>query len=239
MTDDRNRILTVPRFNSLPWLVHGFGTAAWAERDFAASEELQSLRPVYLRQIHTDIVRAPEESLGKAPEGDAWATDRPGFLLVIKTADCLPLLLVDPNRRAVGAVHCGWKSTLLGIAATAVRAMKERCGADPDSMIAALGPCIETSCLEIGPEVDSAFRDAGLSAVLTPHPAASGRSLLDLRAANRHQLLSSGMGEDNILSLDFCTRCERELHSWRRDRDPAARMLNFIGIRPLHRLPPQ
>lgn len=78
MTADRNRILTVPRLDAIPWLVHGFGTADWTEEDFAASGDLRNFRPVYLRQIHTDIVRTPEETAAEPPEGDAWVTDRPG-----------------------------------------------------------------------------------------------------------------------------------------------------------------
>jgi len=239
MTADRNRILTVPRLDGISWLVHGFGTADWMEDDFASSEALRDFRPVYLRQIHTDIVRTPDPNTDESPEGDAWITDVPGFLLVIKTADCLPLLLADPRRRAVGAVHCGWRSTRLGIAAKAVQAMEERFGADPAAIIAALGPCIGTPCYEVGPEVAREFRDAGLPDVLRPHPSDRERSLLDIREANKRQLLKSGLGANHIVSLDLCTRCEPALHSWRRDRNPAARMLNFIGLHPPHRVSPQ
>ncbi|HSA95783.1 MAG TPA: peptidoglycan editing factor PgeF [Acidobacteriota bacterium] len=224
--------LTVPRFAAVPGLVHGFGDARWIEADFLAFAEGQGLRPVIMRQLHSDVVHRLEQAPEKKLEGDALITDVPGLLLVIRTADCLPVLLVDEAKRAVAAVHCGWRGTEKRILEKAVRAMGEAYGSKPAGMMAALGPCIGPACYEVGPEVKAGFLRAGLPpSVFSPAPGREKKSLLDLREANAWLLRGLGLRKDRIFGAGpVCTHCETQLLSYRRNPHDPRRMVNFIGL---------
>jgi YfiH family protein len=161
MTDAPAGYSTVPRLAKIVGLVHGFGGAGWSEADFLAFAASRDLRPVIMRQVHSETVHR----LGEAPagklEGDALMTDVPGLLLVIRTADCLPVFLVDEKNRAAAAVHCGWRGTEKRILERAVEAMVRSYGSEPGAMLAALGPCIGSACYEVGPEVRKGFLRVG------------------------------------------------------------------------------
>src|SRR5512136_47828 len=185
MTDSRCPYLSVPRLAAVPGLVHGFGEARWSEADFLAFAEAQAMRPVIMHQLHSDIIHRLEQAPAKKLDGDALMTNVPGLLLVIRTADCLPVLLVDEANRAVAAVHCGWRGTEKRILEKAVRAMGEAYGSKPGEMLGALGPCIGPACYEVGPEVRAGFLRAGFPpTVFCPAPGREKKSLLDLREAN-------------------------------------------------------
>lgn len=130
-----------------------------------------------LRQIHSSLVyRVRSESSGsleynpsgcapahvesqsRLPSGDALLTDQPGILLSVQTADCLPILLVDPARRAVAAVHAGWRGLLQRIAEKTVGEMQRVFHSRPEELRAAIGPSIRACCYEVGQEVVEAFR---------------------------------------------------------------------------------
>jgi YfiH family protein len=240
MTGERTAYLTLPELAALPALIHGFGTGEWPEEEFLAFSAAGGMTPVIMRQLHSDRIHR----LGAAPpqklEGDALMTDVPGLLLVIRTADCLPVFLVDPKRRAAAAVHCGWRGTEKRILEKAVRAMRGAYGSEPGDMLAALGPCIGASCYEVGPEVREGFLRAGLPpSVFTerghvPKAHVPGRkALLDLRLANVWLLEGMGIAKANILEEGpACTHCGPALLSYRRDPRDTRRMVNFIGFLP-------
>jgi len=146
---------------AVPGFVHGFGDARWSESDFLAFAASRGLQPVVMNQVHSDTVHRLDAVPTGKPDGDALMTNVPGLLLVIRTADCLPVLLVDPENRAVAAVHCGWRGTEKRILEKAVWAMGEAYGSNPADMLAALGPCIGGACYEVGPEVREGFLRAG------------------------------------------------------------------------------
>jgi polyphenol oxidase len=216
---------TAPRFAAVPWLVHGFGRAGWGEEDIGAAAELRGFRPVIMRQLHSDILHRLDRAPAAKLEGDALMTNVPGILLVVRTADCLPVLLVDPARRATAAVHCGWRGTQKRILEKTARAMNRAYGTGPGDLLAALGPCIGAACYEVGPEVREAFEKAGFP------PDVFAKSLLDLRVANRWLLENLGVKPANIWTSDACTHCDPGLLSYRRHKGEARRMYNFIGIR--------
>jgi YfiH family protein len=232
--------LTVPRLAAVPGLVHGFGEARWSEADFLAFAALKGFRPVIMHQLHSDIIHRLDEAPGKKLEGDALMTNVPGLLLVIRTADCLPVLLVDEEKQAVAAVHCGWRGTEKRILEKAVKAMVEAYGSKPAGMQAALGPCIGPACYEVGPEVKRAFLQAGfpegvfvergrLPAIEIPNY--QGRYLLDLRAANTWILRTLGFKKGSVFNPGaVCTHCEPRLLSYRRNSADPRRMHNFIGL---------
>lgn len=234
MTDDPAGYSTVPRLAEIAGLVHGFGGAGWSEADFLAFAASRDLRPVIVRQLHSDTIRRLTGVPAGKLDGDALMTNMPGLLLVIRTADCLPVFLVDARNRAAAAVHCGWRGTEKRILEKAVLAMVRSYGSEPGVMLATLGPCIGSACYEVGPEVRESFLRAGFPLeVLTDVPGRPGKSLLDLRAANIWLLDGMGFMKNNILDSDpACTHCEPGLLSYRRDPADSRRMYNFIGFTP-------
>ena len=208
---DSDSIYRVSELESLPWLIHGFGTR---RSDIPAS----FAHLATLKQVHaTDCVTANGRT-GVLGEGDALLENTPGSLIAVKTADCIPLLLVDDANRAVAAVHAGWRGTAAKIAQRAVDAMRSQFGTDPKHLHAAIGPAIGNCCFEVGPEVAAQFgRD--------------GRVHIDLAEENRGQLLKAGVTPAQIYTSNLCTMCGAgEFHSFRRDREQAGRMYSFVGL---------
>ena len=228
------RIVGVPALVDLPGLVHGFeqrlGHARGESRDEGrarvAGALVSSGRLRLLRQVHgTHVCHAPWEG---TPEGDAAVATQPGELLGIETADCLPVLIIDPVRRAVAAAHAGWRGTAAGVAARAVEAIVAK-GSKPADLVAALGPSIGVCCYEVGPEVEAAFGPAGAH-FFQAGPRA--RAHLDVRAANRAQLVAAGLGDAAIHDVPDCTYHQPDRYfSYRRDGRGAGRMINFVGFR--------
>ncbi|MGC4049527.1 MAG: peptidoglycan editing factor PgeF [Paludibaculum sp.] len=206
---DPQHIYRVSELDSIPWLVHGFGTR------FADVPAL--ITPLAtVKQIHSaDCVVAAGRS-GVLGEADALLEDTPGTAVAVKTADCIPILLVDVKRRAVAAVHAGWRGTVARIGPRALDAMRERFGTDADDVVAAVGPGIGPCCYEVGPDVAAQFGK-------------EGRVRLDLAEENRRQLSDAGIPTLHVAGM--CTRCGDEFHSFRRDAERAGRMYSFVGIR--------
>jgi len=225
-------MITIPRLDKLAFLVHGFGDGALSAAGLKRLAARSSLRPVFLRQFHSDTVRFAVRVPRESPRGDALVTRTPGLLLVVKTADCLPVLLVDADRRVVAAVHCGWRGTLLGILERTVQGMGERYGCDPARLVAVFGPCIGAGCYEVGEDVRGRFlRAAYPKRLFRRAPGRSGKNLFDLAGANRLQLRRAGLEGRNIFAADVCTHCDPRYPSYRRDGKRAGRMLSFIALR--------
>ncbi len=154
---------------------------------------------------------------------DGMVTKDPGILLFITTADCVPVLLCDPLKGAVGAVHSGWKGTLGGIAGNAVRMMTEEFGSNPKDILASIGPSICVSCYEVTEDLYEAFSQSALyqdAYLLCNRPwedadpekeeaifyrKENGRFQLDLWQANRHVLLSAGLLPEHTAIGGLCT----------------------------------
>jgi YfiH family protein len=224
--------LTVPRLAAIAGLVHGFGRARWKEADFLNFAASRKMSPVIMRQLHSDVLHRLQAVPPKKFEGDALMTDVPGLILVIRTADCLPVFLVDATNRAVAAVHCGWRGTEKRILEKAVRAMGDAYGSKPAGMLAALGPCIGSACYEVGREIRDGFFGAGFPpSLFVDAPGRPGKFLLDLKAANHWLLAGCGFKKGNILDIGPpCTHCEPGLLSYRRHPADPRRMVNFIGL---------
>jgi hypothetical protein len=154
------------------------------------------------------------------------ATSQPSVRIAVKTADCVPILLADPVRRVVAAVHAGWRGTVDEIAARSVRALESRYGSSPANLLAAFGPSIGPCCFEVGPEVAPLFQS-----IFPERRDLSERTRIDLREANRRILLAAGLGASNIAHHAPCTHCGGdEFYSWRRDRVKGQRMYSVIGV---------
>jgi YfiH family protein len=210
-------VIRVSLFEELSWLEHGFGTA-----DAAAWP--QPLATV--RQIHSvDVVEANEP--GDHGPGDALVTGAAGLWVAVKTADCVPILLADPEQRVVAAVHAGWRGSAEAIVIRTLEYMVGEFGTKPDSLCAAIGPAIGVCCYEVGPEVLDRFRrwfpETGLGGKLT------AKGHLDLHEANERQLRS--MGVRRIERTPYCTYCDPvRFHSFRRDPEKAGRMWSAIRV---------
>jgi len=187
---------------------------------------------VTLRQVHgTRVVHGGKDPVGYSePEADGIITALPGRACAIKTADCLPILLYDSRKRAVGAVHAGWRGTAADIAARAVRHFEEFIGSSPSDVIAVLGPAIGPCCYEIDESVATHVkqREANMPAL---HYRGMGKWTFDLTLANERQLLNAGIRRDAIFSVRLCTSCRKDLFfSYRRDGEKTGRQLNFIVL---------
>jgi YfiH family protein len=196
---------------------------------------------ITLRQVHSTITHSV---LPQSPpftsaddraliEGDGLMTSRPGQLLAIQTADCVPVILIDPRLRVVAAFHAGWRGTAAGIVESGVTQMVQDYGSDSSDLSAAIGPSIGACCYTVGEEVRSTFAARFPYADELFH---QGR--LDLWAANRRQLLSAGLSPAQIHIVGECTGCaldaagERKYFSHRIDNGFTGRMMTCVGIAP-------
>jgi hypothetical protein len=195
------------------WQSHGFGTRM-------ANPEVD----VTLRQTHSDQVWNAHPLADRQCEGDALVTDDLRRRIGVRTADCLPILLLDTSHRAVSAVHAGWRGSAAGIAARAVEKMHSDFGSLPASIYAAFGPCIRVCCYEVGPEVASQF--SGLFPEWFP---VQGKQHLDLAEANVRHLAAAGVPNDQIFDCGLCTSCLAEhFFSYRREPQNPERMTSAI-----------
>jgi len=281
-TSNGVNVLLVPAFSKLPWLIHAFSTRTrgisplgnekvlnlgftdWDDREnvqenrrrFQTAAGAPDLPLVPLKQFHSDVIHVFNDN--DAPSdpcrGDASITNRPGLLLAIQTADCVPILLVDPKKRAIAAIHAGWRGTLARIAAKTIGKMQLHFGTKPSDLLAAIGPSIGPCCYEVGTEVAtqflSQFPDAPgyfdefrtgdepnpiqwLNMMPPGHQPPPKGVLLDLRKANRSQLLSAGLRPQNIHTIDLCTACRPDLlFSYRKQGPQSGRLMSLIAIRP-------
>jgi YfiH family protein len=196
------------------WQSHGFGTRM-----------ANPPADVTLRQIHSDKVWNAHALTDRQHEGDALVTDDIGRRVGVRTADCLPILLLDAGRRAVAAIHAGWRGTAAAIVARAVEKMQLDFGSRPGDIYAALGPCIGECCYEVGPEVAGHF-----SALFPEWTAVTGKQHLDLPEANRRHLTNAGVPNSQIFNAGLCTFCLAEhFFSYRREPRTPERMLSVIS----------
>lgn len=168
---------------------------------------------VFPMQRHTDIIRVvTERHCGEglyretAEICDGQVTDRPGVALVTFAADCTPILLHDPVKKVIGAVHAGWRGTAQGIAANAVEKMQTEFGCKPEDIQAAIGPCIGACCFETDWDVPQAILDALGPKAMSAIRQKGEKYYVDNKFCNALWLQRSGIGGLDI-SPD-CTRCQ-------------------------------
>ena len=270
----------------IPWLLHGFSTRlggsskiygaalnlGFTKQDSRLAVErnrraflkklgaIENGRPwslVTLRQIHSDIIQCVGDVPEKILAGDGLITRTPGIVLAVLTADCLPVILVDTKRRAVGVFHAGWRGTLKRIVEKAVGEMRRCLGTQARDIKAAIGSGIHGCCYEVGAEVrqqfESQFEYAAelfrevkesdpirekypllfLSARAPGHSELPKKIFLDLVEANRQQLIAAGVLAKNISASPLCTACRTDLlFSHRAERGITGRSMAAVAIRP-------
>ncbi len=229
--NQKSLFCTVPQLQKIPFLIHGFGTRALTESAMEKKPEWKDFTLVSLRQVHSDSIHHLEVLPLERLSGDALITDRPQVLLSIRTADCLPVLFVSEEHKAIAAVHCGWRGTCKGLVQKVVETMGHRFGIRPSSLVVALGPSVEQGCYEVGNDVKDSFHDRGTaSRFFKPSPNRKHKYFFDLKETNRFQLLAIGVEDKNIYSVNRCTVCDKKYFSYRRDKNETGRLINFIGI---------
>jgi YfiH family protein len=213
---DGNVGLGAPRDRGDAWTMR----QAWCKAIGTDADRLVTAHQVHGAEVllvsanHTGRSgRADSSPMGMA---DALITRDRGVALMTLHADCLPILLVDPDTPGVASVHAGWRGTVLNVAGATVRAMTGKLGSRPDRIVAFLAPSIGACCYEVGDEVVDAWREQanGLAdRALRPGP---NRLHFDLKTANRLLLKRAGLHGENIETSPVCTRCQgREWFSHR------------------------
>lgn len=235
-TSDGNIGLGSPRDKADAWEMRKL----WADAIGVDAETI-----VTAGQVHgTDMLRVTAEDAGKGSRegithlgiGDGLMTDAPGVTLLTLHADCQPILLVDPDRPAVAAVHAGWRGTVANIAGAAVAAMQDAYGSHPERILAWLGPVLDVCCHETGPEVTADWREVATPlgidaerAVIRP----GAREHFNVPEANRLLLLAAGLTDDHIDVSPECTKCDTDRWFSHRGHGPnAGREGAFIAILP-------
>jgi YfiH family protein len=174
-------------------------------------------------QCHSDVVQIARHP-GEYPACDGLVTDQAGLALAISVADCLPIVIYDALHRAVALVHAGWRGSAKGIARHAVQVMVREFQTDVARLAVYLGPSASVCCYEVGPEVAKLFP-------LECVDERKGRLYLNLKEANRRQLLDLGVEAQNLEVSSYCTICEPRLfHSYRRDKERSGRMMAVACI---------
>jgi len=274
------QILELAPLTKLPWLVHGFSTRIggasllnsgervlnlgftdWDQREnvqknrhaFQSAVDAANSPLVLLQQLHSAVTLFFATPPQEARKGDASLTNSRGILLGVQTADCVPILLVDPKKRAIAAIHAGWRGTLARISQKTVGEMRMHFGSNPANILAALGPAIGACCYEVGTELvaefTSQFVDAEeyfdeprtgeepnplqwLNRMPPGHQPPPKNVRLDLRKANRSQLVAAGLRDGSIFVSDLCTACHPHLFfSYRKEGANSGRLLAAIAMR--------
>jgi YfiH family protein len=200
-------------FQEFVWQSHGFGTRL-------ANPHVD----VTLRQIHSSDVRDARGLGDRACQGDGLVTSEISRAIGVRTADCVPILLLDIRQRAVAAVHAGWRGTAGGISQRALASMHDWFASEPRDVYAAIGPCIRVCCYEVGSEVAGAF-----VSLFPEWPAVTGKRHIDLPEANRRQLQAAGVAASHISDSGLCTACLAEqFFSFRKEPSNPGRMVSAI-----------
>lgn len=190
---------------------------------------------VSVKQVHgTDVLvldRPVRE--GEPFDGgwDALVTDQPHVTVVVRTADCVPVLLHDPTRKVVAAVHAGWRGAVAGIVPKTIDAMKRRFGTEPAGVRIGIGPSAGPCCYEVDEPVLARLRESCGDWRLVAAERSRNRALLDLRRLVRWQAESIGVVAENIVTANACTICHSDLFfSYRRDGVVKETMMSGIGL---------
>jgi YfiH family protein len=228
--------LQAPSWSGHPRLVHGFTTRLGAdghtldlgkgadETTWARAATVVGgggLGVARMSQVHGATV-LQAHGPGLVGEADAMWTQVPGLLLAVRTADCVPILLLGEG--AVAVVHAGWRGVAAGVVAAAMEAFPE---ARPRALV---GPCISVAHYEVGEEVVEGIVAAGVPAqAFVRRPTGAPRPLVDVGAAAMHQLRACDVVDVERMAL--CSFADLRLHSHRRDRRASGRMAGLIGRR--------
>ncbi len=213
--------------------VHGIAVVVVRRGERASSRHGSAPRNLAPARVVGSPQSPPGSDEGR-PHADIVMTDDPARAVAVQVADCVPLLLADPVKRAVAAVHAGWRGTASRVAQVAIQAMESHFGTRAGDVIAAIGPAIGACCYQVRGDVLGVFEKAGFARdeLGSWFRADDGHYRLDVPTANRDQLIASGVAARNIGSCSLCTACHPSLFpSYRRDGAGAGRIAGVIRLR--------
>ncbi len=215
----------------MPWTVRRWRRVPGLEQRFGDRLAPSPGSVVTPRQVHGRSVRPVEDVTSGETEADGLVTDRPGAVVGVWTADCVPVHLLAPAARVAAAVHCGWRGSASGILPEALDFLDRRWSVRPAEVEAALGPAIGGCCYEVGAEVRDAFvARAGSRLGGVGFEVRDGRLVFELRAFLEAELRELGVAK--VERVGPCTACTGALlHSYRRERETRGRQLSWIGWR--------
>jgi YfiH family protein len=192
----------------------------------AVGHTSDDLFPAY--QVHGTTTIVVESDAEPRPHADALVTRQPGRVLMLRYADCVPVLLADSRGKAVGVAHAGWRGTAAGVVKSAVAAMSAAFGCPPGDLVAAIGPSIGPCCYEVGDDVVGAFTDRAWAL----RAREGHRPHLDLWELNRRALLDAGVPAHQINLAAVCTQCHQdEFFSYRAARGgPSGRFAEIVAL---------
>ncbi|OCB00944.1 peptidoglycan editing factor PgeF [Clostridium beijerinckii] len=184
---------------------------------------------IYIKQIHSDRILKYEGN-GKDiinEEGDAIITNEKNVIIGVFTADCVPVILVDEEKKVTAAIHSGWRGTFESITLKTIDKMKNEFGSDVRNIKAYIGPHIRKCCYEVSEDLKQKFIEK--KDTINEKELFNGNNL-NLEACIIDDLRKSGINESNINSLDLCTYCSSDikLHSYRKSQGSYGRMFSFI-----------
>lgn len=203
------------------------GLSATQKQFLLGKFQLDPAKVFTARQVHGSKILLvsntgfPQHSI---PEADAMVTNVPGVILSVRTADCLPIFLFDPKKKAIGLVHTGWRGSSQRIVIMAIETMKKNYGSDPADILVELGPAIRQCCYEVGEEFRDIFSQAG---EVLRH---KQNLYLDLSLVNEHQMQEAGLKAAHIVDSQQCTMCNPQFFSYRRDKEKAGRHLSLLVL---------
>ncbi len=239
-----SEVITVPSFAThADGVEHFFGTRlscvsvtpGGASAPGSRHRDQAATVMVSVKQVHgTDalVVDRPVVQ-GEAFEGgwDALVTDQPGVMVTVRTADCVPVLLHDPVRRVVAAIHAGWRGAVAGIVPKTVALLVSRFGATIGRLQMAIGPSAGPCCYEVDEPVLARLREVFPEWQAVVKPVSRQRAHLDLRAFVRRQALADGLDAERITTVDACTICQPDLFfSYRREGVVNGTMVSGIAL---------
>lgn len=204
----------------------GFTLNEWTCAEQVHGVEVQSV-------LHIDAGKGSLSRETAIPDTDALITQDSGVWLTAFFADCVPIYMVDPDRRVIALVHAGWRGTAGGIARLAVEAFQERHGSEPSQLMAAIGPSIGGCCYEVDHHVIDKLqpvldRKDHAESIITPAP--NGKYKLNLKELNRQIMIKAGILPTRIECSNWCTSCRTDLfYSHRREQGQTGRMIAWIG----------
>jgi len=251
-TENELLYLESPEIARIPWVRHGFLTrkggvslppydtlnlgrnssddpkSVSRNRDLiAATFGFDRNRLILLDQRHGDGILVLKEPIHELPlplEYDALITNASDLFLGILTADCVPILVVDPRRKVIAAIHAGRNGTALHVTSKCLKTMRDEFGSSIGDLRIAMGPSIGSCCYEIDrPVFQSEWEPFSASA-------GEGRWRIDLARINLHQMEKEGVNQAQVDSIDLCTRCHPDLFFSYRGEGKTGRQLSFIGM---------
>lgn len=227
--------LTSPQLEQFPELKHAFTTTLLKDDYDRIAVKLKVLTSqiYYVEQIHSNrvVYLSPSMSLADMPAADAIVTDRKDVYIGVRTADCVPILVYDPEQQVVAAIHAGYKGLLNGIIQNTLNLMMQSFSSRPEDFVVTIGPCICVDHYEVGQEVIDAFRDRYRDRFVFA-TSADSKVYLDLNQTARMILEECNIDFDNLEDLNLCTYEKEDLFfSYRRQREAAGRHFNCIGMK--------